>query len=69
MTKEEGILITEIYGEDVLLCEYRDAQNIFDYVEVENNIGEKFLFCLSTEEEIFYPEKNKLGGYEGLVQK
>jgi len=68
MTKEEGILITEIYGE-VQIVEYRDAQNIFDYAEVENNIGEKFLFCLSTEEEIFYPEKNKLGGYEGLVQK
>ena len=68
MTKEENILITEIYGE-VQIVEYRDAQNIFDFVEVENDIGEKFLFCLSTEEEIFYPEKNKLGGYEGLVQK
>ena len=69
MTKEENILITEIYGEDIQIVEYRDAQNIFDFVEVENDINEKFLFCLSTEEEIFYPEKNELGGYEGLVQK
>jgi len=69
MTEREEKMIKGIYGEDITTREFSDSQNIFDYVEVINDMNEVYLYCLSSEEEIFYPDYDKEGNYEGLIEK
>lgn len=62
--------LREEYGREIeIVAEYNDNQNIFDFavVRVETN-QKKWLFCLSTWEEVREVEENETE-FEGLIQK
>ena len=70
MEKRELEGLKEEYGREIeIVAEYNDNQNIFDFAVIKVvETNEKWLFNLSTWEEVREVEKNETE-FEGLIQK